>query len=495
MSIYDDSPLFSELWIDDEETYIPSFSFLKFLGEQQAKDDEIPEMLKDLDNIPTLDFTNQSDQTLFPDMNQQIAYYKDTGLDELIHPNHTYNAFLKSNEEVSWKEANQKYSFRVLYHNRKTALKIMNDEYKQMPPAEFDLDERGHRRHIKSHVIRDRVIQRSLNDNILMPALGCKLIETNCASQLGKGLEKQRELFTRDLRDAWKKYGPSAYVLFIDFSKYFDNIQHQVLLDEMSPYLTEPQLNFVKDRLKEFEIDVSYMTDEEYSTCMNTIFNSLEYENIPRDQRSSKEKMMAKSVGIGSQTSQIAGLYLPNKVDHYCKDIRKLEFYGRYMDDSYVILPTKQELKDLLYNELLPMYNELGIFVNKKKTQIHCISDQLTFLKINYKFTETGKLYRFVNQEAIHREQRRITKFKKLHSDGTMTLDDIINCYKSWRGSYIKYDSKKKIHKLDKLFLGIFNLPPTVLKLKTDKQRKEEKELKKKNSRSNELHKYLYSFR
>lgn len=497
MGVYDDSPLFSGLWKDEDETNIPTFTYLKILGGQdiEPEEEKIPEILDGWDKIPTLEFFDQEDQTVFPDMEEPKAYYKETGLDVLIDPNNMFDAFTKSNKEVSWKEANQRYSFRTLAHNRKTVLKIMDKTYKQQPPAEFDLDERGHKRHIKSHVIADRVVQRSLNDNILMPALSGEFIETNCASQLGKGLEMQRELFARDLRSAFNEYGPSAYVMFIDFSKFFDNIHHQVLLDQMSPYLTQPELEFVQDRLKEFEVDVSYMTDEEFSSCMTSVFNSLEYEEIDREKRSSGEKMMAKSVGIGSQTSQIAGLFLPNKVDHYCKDIKGLKYYGRYMDDSYVILPSKQELKDLLNNELLPMYEELGIIVNQKKTQIHNIMDQMTFLKINYKFTETGKLYRFVNQEAIHREQRRIGKFKGLYKDGTMTLDDIINCYKSWRGGYYKYNSKKKIHKLDKLFLGTFNLTPNVLKNKTDEQRKEEKELKKKNSLSNQMHKELYSFR
>ncbi len=115
MSITDDTPLFSGLWVDEEERIIPSFTLLKILGMQTIDENNTPEILKGWEDIPTLDFFNQPDQELFPDTEEPVAYYKATGLDELINPNNMYDAFTKSNQEVAWKEANQRYSFRAVF--------------------------------------------------------------------------------------------------------------------------------------------------------------------------------------------------------------------------------------------------------------------------------------------------------------------------------------------------------------------------------------------
>ncbi|MDY3739376.1 MAG: hypothetical protein SO022_02820 [Selenomonadaceae bacterium] len=47
-------------------------------------------------------------------------------------------------------------------------------------------------------------------------------------------------------------------------------------------------------------------------------------------------------------------------------------------------------------------------------------------------------------------------KFYKNMADGRMTFADIKQYYDSWRGSYRKYDSKSKLHKLDKFFNELF---------------------------------------
>lgn len=54
--------------------------------------------------------------------------------------------------------------------------------------VEFDVNERGKTRHIKSPSIRDRVLQRAVCDYVLEPVLYSKLIYDNGASVKGKAL-------------------------------------------------------------------------------------------------------------------------------------------------------------------------------------------------------------------------------------------------------------------------------------------------------------------
>lgn len=57
-----------------------------------------------------------------------------------------------------------------------------------------------------------------------------------------------------------------------------------------------------------------------------------------------------RSVGIGSQISQIAGIFYPTRIDNYCKIVRSVKYYVRYMDDTYIIHNDKQYLRELLHD-------------------------------------------------------------------------------------------------------------------------------------------------
>ena len=383
----------------------------------------------------------------------------DIGLEHMVNANKLDESFNKCKSNTSWKGSVQRFEMNKLSNYRELQKEIRNDNYTQMPMTEFKQSERGKDREIKAHHIRDRVVQRSLNDNILLPRIDSHLIYDNGASRINKGLSFARERFEKHLHQAYFNYGSSAYVLLMDFSKFFDNILHNNLINLYANYLSAPELNFVIKCIKEFEVDVSYLSDEEYQNYENILFNSLEYSQIPKELRSSGEKMMPKSMGIGSQTSQISGLLYPSPIDHYCKTVLSLKYYGRYMDDTYIIMNDKDKLKNLLNNILIPMYNSYGIFINLKKTHIENIMNQITFLKINYTMQESGRLIRTISNSTIRREQRRILILKKLYDSRRISLENVINCYRSWKYNYIKYDSGSHIHKLDILFCSIFNLP------------------------------------
>lgn len=100
---------------------------------------------------------------------------------------------------------------------------------------------------------------------------------------------------------------------------------------------------------------------------------------------------MTKSLAIGDQVSQICSIFFPTPVDNYCKIVRSIRWYGRYMDDSYIISNDKQFLHEML-DKITQIASELGIFINHKKTKIMKINHFFTWLKLRYKLTETGHL-------------------------------------------------------------------------------------------------------
>ena len=375
-------------------------------------------------------------------------------IESIADANNLYKAYNKCTKGVIWKESTQRYGQNCLHNIRKTQKELRTNTYKPMPMNEFELKERGHDRDIKAHTINDRVIQKSLNDNVLIPSVRNLLIYDNGASLENKGLSFARKRFEIFLRNAFNEYGDNTYVLLIDFSKYFDNIRHQELLMMMSRFLNPAELNFVEICLKEYEIDISYMEPEEILSSMNTIFNSLEYMNIDPSLKTGKE-FMRKSIGIGSQLSQISGIYYPHTIDNFCKIVMQCKYYERYMDDTG-IFGTKEFLENLI-QLLIPKCNELGLFINMKKTRILKVSNNIIpFLKINYFFDKNNSLIRKPNVATFKREYRRLKKFQNKYNEGYMSLEDIIQWYKSWRYTYNKFDSGYEILAMDNHFRKLF---------------------------------------
>lgn len=369
------------------------------------------------------------------------------------------DAFRQSKKGTAWKESVQRYEMNLLRNIRQTQKDIEGGTYEQMDFYEFPLNERGKTRHIKSMHISDRVVQRSVCDNVLVPELERYLIYDNGASMKGRGIHFARKRLTTHLHKYFRKNGSNeGYILLIDFTKFFDNICHEPLVREMRAKIGDGEtMKFVEKLIDTFKIDVSYMTDEEYAECLNTIYNALEYAEIDKSKLTG-EKFMKKSVGIGSQISQISGVFYPTRIDTYCKVVKGLKYYGRYMDDIYIIHRDKEYLRELL-KEIEKMCDELGLFINPKKTQVIKLSHGFTFLKIKYILTDTGKVVERISRDGITRMRRKLKKLRKKLDAGEITFEDVRCSYASWRGDKQHYASYTTLKNMDKLFNELFIEP------------------------------------
>ena len=384
---------------------------------------------------------------------------KNSGLNILCNANLYIDAFNKCKKGSIWKESVQRYEMNLLKNIDQQITAVQNGTYEQKPFNEFTLNERGKTREIKAIHIEDRVVLRNLCDNILAPGIEKYLIYDNGASIKGKGIHFTRQRFETHLHKYYRQHGSNeGYILLMDFTKFFDNIQHSKLINEYKKRLNDKDLiEFLAQIINAFHIDVSYMNDEEYKYCLNSVYNALEYADIDKSLLTG-EKYMDKSVGIGSQISQISGLLYPTRIDNYCKIVKGLKYYGRYMDDTYVIHESKEYLKQLL-NEITKICNDYGIFINQKKTQIVKLTKTFTFLKTRYNLTATGKVIKRINKDSVTRERRKLKKFRKMLDEGRITYNEIQEQYNSWRGNLKYYSAYNVTKNMDKLFNELFIKP------------------------------------
>lgn len=367
------------------------------------------------------------------DARNEVTNMKD--MESVYDANALLDAFRQAKKGTAWKESVQRYEMNLLRNINHTQKELANGTYEQKDFYEFSLSERGKTRHIKSMHISDRVVQRSVCDNVLIPELQRYLIYDNGASMEGKGIHFARKRLSTHLHRYYRKHKSNeGYILLIDFSKFFDNINHEPLIEAMRNKIGDTEtMSFVEKLIDTFKIDVSYMTDEEYKESLNTLYNALEYAKIDEEELTG-QKFMKKSVGIGSQISQISGVFYPTRIDNYCKIVKGMKYYGRYMDDIYIIHEDKEYLKQLL-KEIEQICDELGLFINAKKTQIIKLSKGFTFLKIKYSLTDTGKVVQRVSRDSVTRMRRKLKKLRIKLDQGEIGFEDVRCAYNSWRGS------------------------------------------------------------
>ncbi len=334
----------------------------------------------------------------------------------LLNYSNLYEAAKLAAKGVRWKESVQRYMLNACFNFAKTRQLLLKNKPISMGFIEFDLCDRGKLRHIKSVHFFERVIQKTLCKNILAPILHYNLIYANSASQKNKGAHFAVKQALKHLRKYYKQYGVDGYVLLMDFKSYFENINH-IKLKTMINFL-------IKDDM----------------------VLRLIYEFI--------EAFGENGLGLGSETSQIHAVAYPNVLDHFITNTLGIKYYGRYMDDSYIIVKDKQELLEVK-NKIQIILNDLGIKLSPNKTSIIKLSKGFTFLKTRMFLQSTGKIICKPCRTSITKERRKLKKQARLVLRGEMTLTQLGFSYVSWRGSMKNKNARKTVYNMDKLYYSI----------------------------------------
>ena len=374
----------------------------------------------------------------------------------LCDANTLYRAYEISVRTSKWKESTQKVILNFLRQIFKIQEELRSRTLQNGKTDEFILHERGRIRPITSLSTKDRIVRHALRDEILLPAVKRKIIYDNGASIKGRGISFSRNRFEVHLRKYYQEHGNEGYILFGDFSKFYDNIIHETAKRELLKLVDNDDfvdwlLTLIFDG---FKINVSYMTDDEYSTCLNNMFNKIEYRKIPKCLHTG-EKFMEKSVNIGDQISQVIGIFYPYRIDNYIKYVRSQKYYGRYMDDWYIMSPSKDELLEIL-EHISSIAKELGIHINQKKTRIVKISGPYRYLQIKYTLTASGKILKRINPKRVTSMRRKLKKLSIMVNNGERLYSHVENMFKGWMCGHYKLLSRSQRKELISLYENLF---------------------------------------
>lgn len=160
-------------------------------------------------------------------------------------------------------------------------------------------------------------------------------------------------------------------------------------------------------------------------------------------------------LGLGSQVSQIAALALPNRIDHYIKDVLGMKYYARYMDDGCIISESKEKL-EICLRELRRLCAEHGIRLNPKKTQIIKLTRGFTFVKVRFRYGANGKVVRRATYKGIRHMRKKLRIFRRWVDSGRMTAADVETSLVSWRGHMKRFHSYHMEQSVERLYRELF---------------------------------------
>lgn len=154
---------------------------------------------------------------------------------------------------------------------------------------------------VMSNSFRDKVVQHSLCDNVLEILLRKNFLYDNYASQVGKGTDFGLNRLDGFMHKFYRQHGLEGWVLKCDIRKYFYSIPHEYLKRILEPYVPEEDVRWL----------------------LWYIIDSTADPGIP----------------IGNQSSQLLAVLCLSPLDHFIKEKLGIKYYGRYMDDFYLIHP------------------------------------------------------------------------------------------------------------------------------------------------------------
>lgn len=346
-------------------------------------------------------------------------------LEDVADMNALYKAQHEAGRGVRWKASTQRYQLDWLLNINKARHDILEGNEICRGFHEFDLYERGKMRHISSVHFSERVVQKSLTQNVYIPTIAPSFVNDNAANIKGKGTAFALERVKQALAKHYRKHGSEGYVLQVDFSSYFANIAHEPVKRIVENAILDERVVSLGHHMIDVQSDVG--------------------------------------LGLGSEPNQILAVGLPNEIDHIVQDCCGVEYYGRYMDDTLVLCNDKGTLRAVLAI-IRDRCAKLGIVVNEKKTHITKLSHGFTFLKTKFSYSETGKVVMRPCRDSITRERRKLKKQAHLVEQGLMTVEQVVQSYQSWRGSKLRLEAHGAILRMDALFAELFAPKITAMK-------------------------------
>ena len=316
-----------------------------------------------------------------------------TDFEKVIDFNNMYRAFRRSKRGKGYKKSAARFDAAALDVIHTLIGQLKDKTYRVSRYAEFKVYEPNERT-IQTASFKDKVVQHSLCDNVIMPRLGKVFLYDNCAAQKGKGTLFGLDRLRDQMQEFYRRYGHEGYILTCDISKFFYNIRHEQLKDI---------------------VEYHFGYDPDVLWLCNQFIDSTESPGIP----------------LGNQINQGFALLYLDTMDKMIQWELGIEFYGRYMDDFYLIHPSKEYLKECR-DAIAAFLETLGLQLNGK-TQIFLFRNGVSYLGFHTYIAPDGTPIRRLKNQNKRNAQRKFTRMAKLVAAGGLPRKKMEDSYGAWK--------------------------------------------------------------
>ena len=274
----------------------------------------------------------------------------------------------------------------------------------------------------------DKVINHYITLKYLIPNLTKYLDDRNIATRKGYGTDYGIKLIKKYIEKN-KKYG-KFYILKLDISKYFYNIDHDILKSMLKGRLDDFSYNII---CKIMDSTNELYINEKIIKLKN---NELKYNYRIKEIKDIPLYVAGKGLPIGNMTSQFLAIYYLYKLDHYIVHNLRIKYMVRYMDDYILIHNDKEYLKSSLIKISEKLEKEYKLKLNKNKCKIYDISDGFNFLGYKFKVVNNKTIVK-ISKSTIFRIRKRIKYIIKNYDNKNYgyIYSQITNYYNSFKYS------------------------------------------------------------
>jgi RNA-directed DNA polymerase len=323
-----------------------------------------------------------------------------------------YNIFLAYYEaRKNKRHTRNQLLFEIEYESNLLELysEIKNRTYKVGKSVAFIVEE-PIKREIFAADFRDRIVHHLLFMYI-NPILESAFIDDSYSCRKGKGTLLGIQKAYEYLGKVSNNFTHSAYILKLDIKGYFMSINKNILLSKLQKMITLQ--GYIESRKKLSDAgslgglgydDLFYLLElviknDPKANCF--IKGSLSHwQGLPESKSLFKASPHC-GLPIGNLTSQLFSNVYLNDFDHYIKESLGVEYYGRYVDDFYILHSDKNYLKYILSECKRYLLSE-GLEIHPKKIYLQHYTKGFQFLGA------------YIKPHRIYIGKRTAGKFKKL---------------------------------------------------------------------------------
>lgn len=214
------------------------------------------------------------------------------------------------------------------------------------------------RRHIHKASVRDRLLHHAIY-RVLYPFFDKTFIPDSFSCRNNKGMHKALDRFRAMFYQVSKNNTSTCWVLKCDIKKFFDSIDHQVLLSILGEYVPDKDIRWLLGDVVE-----SYQTTSPRSSGAPLL----------------RKEGTAISMPLGNLTSQLfANVYL-NVFDQFVKHKLKAKYYIRYADDFVFLSDDREYLKNLIPEIQAFLSEKLKLTLHPSKLFLQTVFSGVDFL-------------------------------------------------------------------------------------------------------------------